>query len=143
MRLSSVSTGGVPYWLYYWVGHLWDGLGWPLEVCGLAGFALWIVRRDPRRLVLLAVPALVWVGISSRDNEFARYTLPLVPFLALAFGLDSARPLVAFVNAHRRAIDLGSAAVLVVMGVLLLTNRLTWLSAGLVQLIPSWPSPTL
>ena len=66
-----------------------------------------------------------------------------VPFLALAFGLENARPLVAYVNAHRRAIDLASAAVLVVMGVLLLTNRLTWLSAGLVQLIPSWPSPSL
>ena len=66
-----------------------------------------------------------------------------VPFLALAFGLENARPLIAFVNAHRRAIDLASAAVLVVMGVLLLTNRLTWLSAGLVQLIPSWPSPSL
>ncbi len=66
-----------------------------------------------------------------------------LPFLALAFGLENARPLVAYVNAHRRAIDLASAAVLVVMGVLLLTNRLTWLSAGLVQLIPSWPSPSL
>lgn len=66
-----------------------------------------------------------------------------VPFLALAFGLENARPLVAYVNAHRRAIDLASAAVLVVMGVLLLTNRLTWLSAGLVQLVPSWPSPSL
>ena len=66
-----------------------------------------------------------------------------VPFLALAFGLENARPLIAYVNAHRRAIDLASAAVLVAMGVLLLTNRLTWLSAGLVQLIPSWPSPTL
>ena len=66
-----------------------------------------------------------------------------VPFLALAFGLESARPLVAYVNAHRRAIDLASAAVLVVMGVLLLTNRLAWLSAGLVQLVPSWPSPSL
>ena len=66
-----------------------------------------------------------------------------LPFLALAFGLENARPLVSYVNAHRRAIDLGSAAVLVVMGLLLLTNRLTWLSAGLVQLIPSWPSPSL
>jgi cytochrome c-type biogenesis protein len=66
-----------------------------------------------------------------------------LPFLALAFGLENARPLVAYVNAHRRAIDLASAAVLVVMGLLLLTNRLTWLSAGLVQLIPSWPSPSL
>jgi len=66
-----------------------------------------------------------------------------VPFLALAFGLDNAKPVVAWVNEHRRAIDVASAAVLVVMGVLLLTNRLTWLSAGLVQLVPSWPSPSL
>ena len=43
----------------------------------------------------------------------------------------------------RRAIDLGSAAVLVVMGVLLLTNNLTLLSAGLTQLVPNWPSPSL
>ena len=66
-----------------------------------------------------------------------------VPFLALAFALESARPLVRFVNAHRRAIDLGSAAVLVVMGVLLLTNNLTLLSAGLTQLVPNSPSPSL
>jgi len=66
-----------------------------------------------------------------------------LPFIVLAFALEGARPLVTFVNDHRRAIDLASAGVLVVMGVLLLTNRLTWLSAGLVQLIPSWPSPSL
>jgi hypothetical protein len=51
--------------------------------------------------------------------------------------------LIAFVNQHRRAIDIASAGVLMVMGVLLLTDRLTWLSAGLVQLVPSWPSPSL
>jgi cytochrome c-type biogenesis protein len=66
-----------------------------------------------------------------------------VPFLVLAFAFEGARPLIAFVNQHRRAIDIASAAVLLVMGVLLLTDRLTWLSAGLVQLVPSWPSPTL
>lgn len=66
-----------------------------------------------------------------------------LPFIALAFALESTRPLLGFVNAHRRAIDLASAGVLLVMGVLLLTNRLTWLSAGLTQLIPSWPSPSL
>lgn len=65
-----------------------------------------------------------------------------LPFVILAFALGSTRPLLRFVNDHRRAIDLASAAVLVVMGLLLLTNRLTWLSAGLTQLIPSWPSPT-
>lgn len=66
-----------------------------------------------------------------------------LPFVALAFALEKARPLVRVVNSHRRAIDLASAAVLLVMGVLLLTNKLTILSAGLSQLVPSWPSPTL
>lgn len=66
-----------------------------------------------------------------------------LPFIALAFALESTRPLIGFVNTHRRAIDLASAAVLVIMGVLLLANRLTWLSAGLTQLVPSWPSPSL
>jgi len=44
---------------------------------------------------------------------------------------------------NRRAIDLASAAVLVVMGILLLTNNLTILSAGLTQIVPWWPSPSL
>jgi cytochrome c-type biogenesis protein len=66
-----------------------------------------------------------------------------VPFIALAFLLEKARPLVRFVNNHRRAIDLGSAAVLVVMGVLLITGKLAILSAGITQLFPNWPSPTL
>jgi cytochrome c-type biogenesis protein len=66
-----------------------------------------------------------------------------LPFVLLAFGLERARPLVRIVNSHRRAIDLASAAVLLVMGLLLLTNKLTVLSAGLSQLVPSWPSPTI
>jgi cytochrome c-type biogenesis protein len=66
-----------------------------------------------------------------------------LPFIALAFAFESARPLVRWVNSHRRAIDLASAAVLLVMGVLLVLNKLTILSAGLTQLVPSWPSPTL
>jgi cytochrome c-type biogenesis protein len=66
-----------------------------------------------------------------------------LPFLALAFAFESARPLVRWINSHRRAIDLASAAVLLVMGLLLLLNKLTVLSAGLTQLVPSWPSPTL
>ncbi|HXD81193.1 MAG TPA: cytochrome c biogenesis protein CcdA [Candidatus Acidoferrum sp.] len=66
-----------------------------------------------------------------------------LPFVVLAFALESARPLVRLVNSHRRAIDLASAAILVVMGLLLLTNKLTILSAGLSQLVPGWPNPTL
>lgn len=66
-----------------------------------------------------------------------------LPFVVLAFALERARPFVRLINSHRRAIDLASAAVLLVMGVLLLTNKLTVLAAGLSQLVPGWPSPTL
>lgn len=66
-----------------------------------------------------------------------------LPFVVLAFALESARPVVRVVNSHRRAIDLLSAVVLLVMGVLLLTNKLAILSAGITQIVPSWPSPTL
>ena len=66
-----------------------------------------------------------------------------LPFVVLAFALESARPLVRLVNTHRRAIDLVSAAILMVMGVLLLMNKLTVLSSGFSQLVPGWPNPTL
>src|SRR6266850_5584799 len=66
-----------------------------------------------------------------------------LPFVALAFALESAKPLVRAINSHRRAIDLASAGVLLVMGLLLLTNKLTVLAAGLSQLVPGWPSPTI
>ena len=66
-----------------------------------------------------------------------------VPFIVLAFALESARPLVRLINNHRRAIDLVSAAVLLAMGLLLLTNKLAILSARITQIVPSWPSPTL
>ncbi|HEV2415630.1 MAG TPA: cytochrome c biogenesis protein CcdA [Candidatus Dormibacteraeota bacterium] len=87
----------------------------------------------------------VTVGTTAQGlSLMVAYCLGLgVPFLILAFAFEGTRPLIAFVNQHRRAIDIASAGVLLVMGVLLLTNRLTWLSASLVQLVPSWPSPSL
>lgn len=91
-RLANVPTGGQPIWLYYWTGHLWEGIGWPLVLLGLGGFALWLFRHDRNRILLLAIPVLLWVGIVSRSNGFARYALPIVPFVCLAAGdvLDAA-----------------------------------------------------
>ena len=66
-----------------------------------------------------------------------------LPFVALAFALERARPLIRVINSHRQAIDLVSAGVLLVMGLLLLTNKLTILAAGITQLVPSWPSGSL
>src|SRR2546428_14185956 len=64
-----------------------------------------------------------------------------LPFVVLAFALESTRPLVRVINSHRRGIDLLSAAVLLAMGLLLLTNKLAVLSAGITQPAPSWASP--
>jgi cytochrome c-type biogenesis protein len=97
-------------------------------------------------LTLSAVlSSAVTAGTSAQGlGLMVAYCLGLgLPFIGLAFALESARPLVRVLNSHRRAIDLASAAVLLIMGVLLLTNKLTLLSAGLTQLIPSWPNPTL
>ena len=66
-----------------------------------------------------------------------------VPFIVLALLLERTKPLLRVLNSHRRAIDLASAGVLVAMGLLLLTNKLAILSAGLTLLVPNWPSPTL
>ena len=66
-----------------------------------------------------------------------------LPFLAVALLLERAGPVLRYVNEHRRVIDYASAAVLVVMGVLLLTNRLAILTTGITQLVPGWPSPAL
>jgi cytochrome c-type biogenesis protein len=87
----------------------------------------------------------VTVGTTAQGlGLMVAYCLGLgIPFVALAFALESAKPLVRVVNRHRRAIDLASAAVLLVMGVLLLMNKLTVLAAGLAQLVPGWPSPTI
>jgi len=66
-----------------------------------------------------------------------------LPFLAVALLLERTAPVLRYVNEHRRVIDYASAAVLVAMGVLLLTNRLAILSTGITQLVPGWPSPAL
>ena len=66
-----------------------------------------------------------------------------IPFVVVAFLLERAAPLLRYVNDHRRFIDYASAGVLVVMGLLLLTNQLALLSTGITQLVPGWPSPAL
>ena len=61
-----------------------------------------------------------------------------VPFLVVALAFDRLSPLLRSLNTHRRAIDLTSGALLAVMGLILLTNNLTWLTAGLSRVLPEW-----
>jgi cytochrome c-type biogenesis protein len=82
----------------------------------------------------------VTVGTTSRGLLLIlAYCVGLgVPFLLIAVGIERATPLVRALNRHRRAIDLGSAAVLTVMGLLLLTNRLTLIPEFLNGVMPGF-----
>src|SRR5260370_23211959 len=88
----------------------------------------WTPRLGHRRGAVLS--SAVTAGTTPQGlSLMIAYCLGLgLPFIVLALALDGARPLIRFVNSHRRAIDFASAPVLVLMGVLLLTNRLSWLS---------------
>ena len=61
-----------------------------------------------------------------------------IPFLALATGLGNAGPLVRALNKHRRTIDIVSAVVLLLMGILVLTSNMTWLSNFFSQHLPGF-----
>jgi cytochrome c-type biogenesis protein len=67
------------------------------------------------------------------------YSLGLgLPFLLLAAGFEWAAPAVRALNRRRRVIDLVSAGVLILMGLLLLTNHLAWVTLQFTQLLPQW-----
>jgi cytochrome c-type biogenesis protein len=61
-----------------------------------------------------------------------------LPFLAMALAFERATPLMRALNRRRRLIDLASAAVLLFMGALLLTNNLIWVTQQLARFLPGW-----
>lgn len=76
-----------PIWLVY-LKHLRLALQWPGSLMVLAGLAIggWRIVRDRHRLRwILAVvfPLLYFRFVSQQTIVFARYLLPLVPFLSL------------------------------------------------------------
>ncbi len=62
-----------------------------------------------------------------------------LPFLLLAVGIERAVPLVRALGRHRRLIDLISAGVLAIMGVLLLTDNLLLITSALTNFLPYDP----
>jgi cytochrome c-type biogenesis protein len=107
-------------------------------VLGL-GFALgWTPCIGPTLGAILT--AAVTVGPSQRGLLLVlAYCFGLgIPFLAIAVLFEWAAPAVRAVNRRRRAIDLASAGILTVMGLLLMANQLTWLTAELNRVMPEW-----
>ena len=66
------------------------------------------------------------------------YTVGLgLPFLLLGIGFEEARPVVSWLRAHQRPIDLASAVVLAAMGVLLLTGNFVLLNRAFSWALPA------
>jgi len=91
-----------PIWLIY-LKHLRLALQWPgsLMVIGGFGVGVWRIARDEERLrwVLAVVfPLLYFRFISQQNIIFARYLLPIVPFLSIL----AAAAVVTFVAWMRR-----------------------------------------
>jgi hypothetical protein len=73
-------------WRHHALVTLPAAFGWPLyvwSVAGVIGLLVWEFRRS---IVVLSFPIAYYVVIGSLDTAFARYALPLIPFLALTAG---------------------------------------------------------
>ena len=74
-------------WLVY-VKHLRLAFGWPASAfavagLGIAAFRSWAGPSRVRWLLLVVFPAVYFYLITGWGSLFARYALPMVPFLAL------------------------------------------------------------
>ena len=99
------------------------GLGWTPCIGPTLGAVLTSGAVDGTTVEGLALLLAYSIGLS-------------LPFLVLAFGAEEATRLLATLRRHRRALDLGSAAVLAAMGLLLLTGNFVLLNRGFSHMLP-------
>lgn len=71
-------------WSHHLLANLPYVLGPPLLVLALAGVVVMAMRRRPAGVVLLAFALPYFAGLGLSQVRFLRYTLPLVPVLAVA-----------------------------------------------------------
>jgi hypothetical protein len=70
-------------WWVHLTSSLRYGVGLPMLVAGIGGLA-WLTWQSPRKGVMLALfPLVTYLLIGSGRTVFARYALPIVPFLCL------------------------------------------------------------
>ena len=73
-----------PGWLVHLTSSLRYGVGLPIVVAGLAGFVLYVWRDRRFGLLFLVFPLAYYALIGAGETAFARYIIPVVPFLCLA-----------------------------------------------------------
>jgi hypothetical protein len=71
-------------WWQYAAVTLPAGLGWPLYVAGVAGMFLMLLTQFRRTAVVLAFPIAYYAVAGYGHTVFARYIVPVLPFLCVA-----------------------------------------------------------
>ena len=85
------------------------GIGWPTVVAALVGLA-WITRASPWRALVLLVCPVIYLAVMLRNELFfARFALPLLPFVAIFAGIGVAQFAAWQPAGVRRATALGLA----------------------------------
>ncbi len=78
-------------WRYHAAFTLWHGLTWPLLSAAVVGI-VWMSRTQPRRAALLLAFPVAYYAVAGRGmTVFARYMIPVVPFLCVAAGYAVSR----------------------------------------------------
>jgi dolichyl-phosphate-mannose-protein mannosyltransferase len=107
LRAGHAAMAG-PAWIVHLTSSLRYGLGLPLLVAGIAGLVSHTLRNRRDGVVFVVFPVIYFAFIGAGQTAFARYILPVVPFLCLAaahFVVEIARGLAL----HLRRIDAAPA----------------------------------
>ena len=73
-------------WTYHFTTTLRYGLGAPLLAAGVAGLLLMVWREGRRGVFVALFPVAYYMLMGTGRTVFARYALPVVPFLCLTAG---------------------------------------------------------
>lgn len=92
------AAGRGPIFFQYAWRLLHQALGYPAYFLAIVGMAYMLVRRLPQDKLLLAGIALYFAMLAAVTLTFVRYTVPLIPLLALSGGVAVVRLL----DQHRR-----------------------------------------
>jgi len=70
-------------WWHHLRVNLFYGLGWPLLAISLIGIVILFRANYKKALVFLAFPCLYYLWVGKGYTVFARYILPVIPFLCI------------------------------------------------------------
>ena len=73
-----------PGWVVHATSSLRYGVGVPILIAGALGFLVLAVRDRRLGVLFLIFPAVYYAFIGAGETAFARYIIPVVPFLCLA-----------------------------------------------------------